>query len=79
MHSYHSPEDLEPLSRSDPDLWREIYGYMQVCLYEDDEADLSFRVASIEDLPEVEALGVAEETDLTGAASRDGGRKGCSW
>ena len=23
MHSYHSPEDLEPLSRTDPDLWRE--------------------------------------------------------
>jgi hypothetical protein len=32
MHSYHSPAALEPLSRSDPDLWREIYGYMQVCL-----------------------------------------------
>ena len=62
MHSYHSPADLEPLSRTDPDLWREIYGYMQVCLYDDDEVDLSFRVASEEDLPEIEALGTPEET-----------------
>ncbi len=43
---------------------------MQVCLYEDDEADLSFRVASEEDLSEVEALGVAEETGRSGAEGK---------
>lgn len=62
MHSYHSPADLEPLSRSDPDLWREIYGYMQVCLYDDDEADLQFLVATPAELPGIHTLGPPEET-----------------
>lgn len=62
MREYHHPDDLEPLALDDPFLWREIYGYMQVCLYEDDEADLQFLIATEEDLPEIQALGVPEET-----------------
>ena len=62
MQEYHCVNDLLDLSEEDPVLWRELYGYMQVCLYEDDEADLQFHVATKEDLPEIQALGVPEET-----------------
>ncbi|MBD1401891.1 hypothetical protein [Pelovirga terrestris] len=62
MREYYHPDDLLDLSSEDPVLWREIYGYMQVCLYEDDEADLRFRVATQEELPEIQALGTPEET-----------------
>ncbi|MBD1401324.1 hypothetical protein [Pelovirga terrestris] len=62
MREYHCINDLLDLSSEDPVLWREIYGYMQVCLYEDEEADLLFRVATEDDLPEIQALGTPEET-----------------
>ena len=76
MHSYHSPADLEQLTSEDPDLWQELYGYMQVCLYEDDEVDLQFHIATQDDLPYIQSLGTPEETALAGAASRDGGWEG---
>ena len=32
MHHYRSLDDLHPLSESDPELWREVYGFIPVCL-----------------------------------------------
>ena len=56
--------------REDPELWREVYGYMCVCLaeiseYADEvdleECDLSFLVAAEPDIADVQTLGEPEE------------------
>lgn len=55
---------------SDPELWREVFGYLSVCVaefleYADAEAmvehDFNFMVVAEEDLPAVEELGLPEE------------------
>ncbi|MDY0269061.1 hypothetical protein [Trichloromonas sp.] len=53
MREYHCVNDLLDLSEEAPVLWREMYGYMQVCLYEDDEVDLRFLMATEDDLPAI--------------------------
>lgn len=75
IREYHCVNDLLDLSEEDPVLWREMYGYMQVCLYEDDEVDLRFLMATEEDLPAIQALGTPEETGIL-AVSREDAQKG---
>jgi len=62
-------EDVQ-LIRDDPELWREVYGYLCVCISEiqeyADESDLedhdfNFVIASESDIDYVQALGVPEE------------------
>ena len=74
MRHFHQYADLEPLITTQPDLWRELYGYMAVCLYEDDEADLQFLVATEEDIPTIQALGTPEETATIIIRSQDQSR-----
>ena len=62
--------DDAQLIRNDPELWREVYGYLCVCASEiqeyadeDDleDHDFNFLIASEGDMAYVQALGVPEE------------------
>jgi hypothetical protein len=56
MQHYRSLDDLHPLSEADPELWREVYGFMSICLYEDEEVDLQFLVATGDDTDQLATL-----------------------
>ena len=58
------------LIRDDPELWREVYGYMCVCIAElgefadevdAEEYDLNILIASESDIDYVKGLGIPEE------------------
>lgn len=72
MRHFSNLEDLQSLN-DDPDLQREMYGFMSFCLaelleYTDEEDlvghDLNFQLATHDDLEEIRQLGVPEETAI---------------
>ena len=54
MHHFHQYADLDPLYDTQPELWRELYGYMAVCRkeledYGDPDDDVDFCLATEDD------------------------------
>lgn len=88
MLHFRSLNDLQTLE-VDPELWREVYGYMSVCVNEFlqganpddlddlDDHDFQFQVASENDVAYLIELGTPEEWALIEIISNEGTRCFC--
>ncbi len=82
MITFHSLDDLHAIE-DDPDLWREVFGFMSVCVNEFlqfaepedmEDHDFQFKVAEDADASELVELGQPEEWAKIEIASSDGVR-----